>query len=152
MFQNAITTIGGLGKSHTANLKAFYDTAPNIIDQDIKDYYQNILDSSENSDSGHTFSKVDMNYGGAPNLEDVEVGAGGKPGSPYGPNPASPGEGSMNPADIPEPIENYNGGKTSSPPFQGDGKASPNTTNIAVKAKSKLGDWGVGSNSGPNAN
>lgn len=152
MFQNSNATNGGLGQSHTANLKIFYDTLPNITDESIKEYYYNILHNSNNDDKGHTFSKVDMNYGDSPNLENVEIGGAGLPGSPYGPNPASPGEGSMNPADIPEPPENYNGGKTSSAPFEGNGKESPSKTSVAVKVKSKLGDWGIGSNSGPNGN
>jgi len=39
------------------------------------------------------YPSVDMNYGTAPKFSDVQVGDAGKPGTPYTPNLASPGEG-----------------------------------------------------------
>ncbi len=43
---------------------------------------------------------VDHNYGSAPNLDEVVVGGGGLPGSPYAPNIASPAVGA-DPASVP---------------------------------------------------
>lgn len=63
---------------------------------------------------------VDLDYGEAPNLQEVETGGGGLPGSPWTPAPGSPGAGSANPADIPEPPADHPGqpsgaGRTTSP-------------------------------------
>lgn len=57
-------------------------------------------------------------YGDAPNLSDVKTGSGGLPGSPYIPNVASPGEGSTNPTDMPDPPEGL-GTRPNDVPFSG---------------------------------
>lgn len=49
------------------------------------------------------YPSVDMNYGGAPVLADVQVGDAGKPGTPYTPNIASPGAGNgVDPTKLPD--------------------------------------------------
>jgi hypothetical protein len=45
------------------------------------------------SDGGYAFGSVERYYQSSPDLSTVEVGGGGRPGSPYAPNIASPGEG-----------------------------------------------------------
>lgn len=47
--------------------------------------------------------RVDLDYGGSPDLAAVEIGGGGLPGTAYTPAQGSPGAGSLNPSDIPEP-------------------------------------------------
>lgn len=60
---------------------------------------------------------VDHNYGNAPNLDEVEVGGGGKPGSPYAPNIAAPAVG-VDPASVPEiGVEITNRQKGAGSPF-----------------------------------
>jgi hypothetical protein len=54
------------------------------------------------NDGGYAFGSFDLNYTGVPDLETVVVGGEGLPASPYVPNPASPGPGSVSPFDIPE--------------------------------------------------
>lgn len=54
------------------------------------------------SDGGYMFGSVSRYYPDAPDLNSVEVGGAGKPGSPWAPNIASPGEGNgLNPSSIP---------------------------------------------------
>lgn len=73
-------------------------------------------------------TSYNRDYGDAPNLEEVVVGGGGLPGSPYAPNIAVPAEG-QNPADIPEAgvgvTQSARGGGGA---FDGDGLASPSDT------------------------
>ena len=57
-------------------------------------------------------------YTDAPNLASVETGPAGLPGTPYIPNVASPGEGSVSPTDMPEPPEGV-GALPSDVPFSG---------------------------------
>lgn len=54
------------------------------------------------NDGGYAFGSFDLNFSGVPDLETVAVGGEGLPASPYVPNPASPGPGSVSPYDIPE--------------------------------------------------
>ena len=57
--------------------------------------------------NGYGFSSFSRDYSDAPDYGAVETGGEGKPASAYVPNPASPGPGSMNPADIPAAPEGY---------------------------------------------
>jgi hypothetical protein len=54
------------------------------------------------NDGGHMFGSFDLNFGSTPDLNTVETGGEGLPASPYVPNPASPGPGSVNASDQPE--------------------------------------------------
>ncbi len=70
---------------------------------------------------------VNLDYGDAPALADVKTGGGGLPATAYVPAPGSPGPGSLNPADIPEPPKGF--------PGQGSGSgstASPDATSVQV--------------------
>lgn len=141
---------GGSGRSDIQALKAAYPGSPvyrtddPITDETVTDTYMNIVTNAVVNDGGHTFGTVDLNYTGAPNLEDVEVGGGGKPGSPYAPNIASPPEG-QNPADIPASgVEATNRARGSGGAFTGNGLASPSST-AAVISGQKIGSLVKGS-------
>jgi hypothetical protein len=69
-------------------------------------FQSEVLDAIIN-DGGHTFGEFDTSYSEAPNVNDVETGGAGLPGSPYVPNVSSPGPGSLNAADQPEPPEGF---------------------------------------------
>ena len=78
-------------------------------------------------------------YVDAPNLADVESGAGGLPGTPYIPNVASPGEGSMNPLDLPTPPEGV-GVSPGDVPFSGVPITAndPSSTSVSISG-TKIG-------------
>lgn len=127
---------GGSGRSDIIVLQKSYPGSPvysgEITDNTVTDTYMDIVTNAEVNDGGHTFGTVDLNYTGAPNLEDVEVGGAGKPGSPYAPNIASPPTG-QNPADIPESgVEATERARGSGGAFVGDGLASPNNTSNVI--------------------
>ena len=66
--------------------------------------------NGEQSDDGHTFSSVNLNYegaGGAPDYANVPVGEGGLPASPWVPNPSSPADGVNNPGSMPKAPDGY---------------------------------------------
>ena len=88
------------GHSGTATLKSIFSTTPELSTTSAN--YKEIalallLDGTveENPQVG-TFSK---DYSDAPNYADVKTGGEGLPASAWVPNPASPGEGSVSPAD-----------------------------------------------------
>ena len=87
----------------------------------IKEQYQNEVLDAEINDGGHTFGTYKTGYVDAPDLSEVPTGDGGLPASPYGPNPMSPGEGSANPADMPEAPGGWADSQLSNPPFSGVG-------------------------------
>ena len=127
---------GRIGKSDIAGLQSAFPGSPvydgTLTDQVATDQYMNIVTNATVNDGGHTFGTVDLNYGSAPNLEDVEVGGGGKPGSPYAPNIASPPTG-QNPADIPESgVEATERARGSGGAFSGNGLASPDSTSRVI--------------------
>ncbi len=101
----------GKGKADTASLASAYPSSPihggEINDQSIKELAQALLLDGIVNDSGHTFGEFNRDYTDAPTIAEVESGAGGLPGSPYAPNPTSPGPGSLNPSDIPAPPDNW---------------------------------------------
>jgi hypothetical protein len=127
---------GGSGKSNLAVLQAAFPGSPvysgDLTDDVAKNQYMNIVTDATVNDGGHTFGTVDLNYTGAPNMADVEVGGGGLPGSPYAPNIASPPTG-QNPADIPASgVEATELAKGSGGAFPGDGLANPKDTSVVI--------------------
>lgn len=128
--------VRGNGSSDTANLRALYPGSPvyrgELTDDIATAKYMDEILSGEINDGGHTFGTVDIDYRGAPNLADVEVGGGGLPGSPYGPNIAVPAEG-QNPADIPAAgVEATERARGSGGAFVGDGFRSPSDTSAVI--------------------
>ena len=100
-----------MGRSASNDLATSFPASPihsgEMTDESIRAQYQEIVMDAVINDEGHTFGTYDTSYSGAPNLDDVETGGGGLPASPYVPNVTSPGPGSLNPADMPEPPEGF---------------------------------------------
>lgn len=95
-----VTTTRKLGASDTETLKNLFDR-PTWGDEDAKKEFNAVL-NGEIVDDGHTFASQTHNYDDAPKMEDVVSGGGtGEPATPFTPDPGSPGEGSINPADLP---------------------------------------------------
>ena len=142
----------GLGSSGTQELSSVFGSSPisgaakSVTKEERKKFYQDKVLNGTINDEGHTFGKFELDYSEAPDLKDVEVGDGGKPASPYVPNPTSPGEGSDNPADQGKAPDGY--GKTpSSTPFVGVGsQLSPKASSVAISGQT-LGDYGFGKSS-----
>jgi len=107
----AVVTERAMGRSASNNLKAAYGASPihleELTDEIVRAHYQEIVMDNVINDEGHTFGTYDTSYTGAPDLANVETGGGGLPASPYVPNVTSPGPGSLNPADMPEPPEGF---------------------------------------------
>ena len=130
---------GGSGKSDLAVLQAAFPGSPvysgDLTDEVATEQYMNIVTNAEVNDGGHTFGTVDLNYTGAPNLAEVEVGGGGLPGSPYAPNIASPPNG-QNPADIPASgVDATNLARGSGGAFSGNGLANPKDTSLVISGQ-----------------
>jgi len=101
-----------MGRSDTNQNKACFAASPiymeEITDDERREAWQTMILDGPINDGGHTFGVHDPNYLEAPDpAADVETGGGGLPASPFVPNPASPGPGSHNPADIPDPPEGF---------------------------------------------
>jgi hypothetical protein len=122
-------TARGLGSSDSANLQKAFPASPissgELTDEKVIQDGQRLLIEGVVNDGGHTFGTFDRDYPESPDLAQVEIGGAGKPGSPYAPNIASPGEG-MNPASIPESgVAATENAKGTGSPFPGDGLESP---------------------------
>lgn len=106
------TTTSGKGTSSTANLQSMYPGTPGLeLGDNLEDWkaeqLRALLDGAvtENLQIGSV--NRDYSENNPPNYGDVPTGGGGLPASPWVPNPISPGEGSVNPADIAEAPEGY---------------------------------------------
>lgn len=138
----------GLGSSSTRDLSIVYSGSPvndgSLSDKIVEDMFQELNQAPVVSDGGHTFGTVNRDYQDAPNLADVEVGGGGLPGSPYGPNIAVAPTDPHNPRGIPsagvEATENARGGGGA---FQGNGLESPHRTSAKLGSR-RIGDLILG--------
>lgn len=75
--------------------------------------------------------------------QDVKTGAGGLPASPWVPNPASPGEGSQDPKDLPKAPDGF--GRTPSNTYgTGIGSVTNPATTTKQIAIATLGSYGLG--------
>ncbi len=136
------------GSPSTKTLQGVFPESPiylgNITDQNLTDRYQDIVMDAEINDGGHTFGTFNTGYVDAPDLNEVETGAGGLPATPYVPNPTSPGEGSVNASDQGPAPEDY--GKSPNVQY-GSGvghRLQPKTSSTKI-AGQKLGDYIMGS-------
>jgi hypothetical protein len=111
---DAVTSNRALGTAGSTTLSQVFPASPITEKEDqfasvaaLKEFFEKkVLDGNVN-DGGHTFGNFNRDYSDAPNIEEVETGPGGLPASPWVPNPASPGPGSMNPSDQPAPPEGF---------------------------------------------
>jgi hypothetical protein len=144
----------GLGSSDTGAKKRAYTTSPIFdgtysADTTVRAafFQPRELRGGQINDGGYAFGLVDRYYQGTPDLATVEVGGGGKPGSPYAPNLGVPGEGNgHNPAAIPDSgVDLTNTLRSRSQgAFIGNGLVSPNTTVGAIVDPGQRG-LGIGS-------
>lgn len=141
---------GGYGHRNDVNLSAMFATPVGTIysEEAVKNAGISALngnggfgDSIPNigvsvgviNDGGYMFGSFDLNFTNAPDLETVAVGGEGLPASPYVPNPASPGPGSVSPSDQPEYTGNL--------PEKGDqygtglGATSPSVTTSGIRGQ-----------------
>jgi hypothetical protein len=82
----------------------------------------------------------DRDFTDAPNIPaDITTGGGGLPATAWVPNPSSPGEGSVNPLEQPNPPADMRGGPGSpSNPFPASGGGAitnPSDTSLAISTK-----------------
>lgn len=133
-----------MGSSDTGDLKILYSGSP-VNDGTLSDAITETIFEVMNqapilNDGGHTFGTVERDYQGSPNLEEVVVGGGGLPGSPYAPNIAVAPTEPHNPRNIPaagaEITQKRQGGGGA---FLGDGLLSPNRTSEKI-GKRRIGD------------
>lgn len=134
----------GLGTSSTADLAIIYSGSPvndgSLNDAIVEEFFQELNQAPVISDGGHTFGTVNRDYQDSPNLADVEVGGGGKPGSPFGPNIAVAPTDPHNPAGIPEAgVEATENSRGSGGAFVGNGLESPSRTSAKIGAR-RIGD------------
>ena len=131
------------GSSNTTNLQKAFPGSPiyqgEITDEERLESYQAILNSE--SLSGYGVVNFNMNYVGAPELQDVETGGEGLPATPYIPNPTSPGAGSYLASDQAEfdgeikdvsTVSNFGSGL--------GGLVSPSTTSNSI-SRTKIGEY-----------
>lgn len=101
------------------------------------------------NDGGYTFGTFDLNFSNTPDLGTVATGGEGLPASAYVPNPASPGPGSVQPADqpeytgnIPERGNEYGSGIGSMSPSDSSPKIATQTIGSYLMGRSYLGSDG----------
>lgn len=129
------------GSADYAALRALFPGSPaydgTYGDVEVVAAFQAIVQVPVANDGGHTFGTVNLDYQDAPDLATVPTGGGGLPGTPYSPNPASPGPG-MNPRNIPavDPASIHRGGGGYGP---GDGLVSPSVTAVNI-ARQRIGN------------
>jgi len=148
---------GGSGHRNDTNLQAAFKNSP-LYAEYSEEAVENIGIAAHNgnggngddvpnigveegivNDGGYMFGEFDLNYGDAPDLEEVETGGGGLPATPYTPNPSSPGPGSVHYADQPE----YTGDLPVATPQFGTGHGgtvSPSKTSQGI-ATQTLGEY-----------
>lgn len=112
-------TTRALGSSDTATIKASFPDSPinsgEYSAAAVAILGADLLQGTTVNDGGHTFGTFSRDYVDAPEL------------SMFVPNPGSPGPGSVNPADIPAPPDNW------PPPATGAGSsASPAETSTKI--------------------
>ncbi len=143
----SVSSVRDMGSSDTATVQASFPASPmylgDISDDERKEQFQALVLDGEVNDEGHTFGTFNRDYDGAPNYADVETGAGGLPGSPWVPNPVSPGPGSLNPADQVDPPDGW--GMTPGDGWgQGVGSQLEPAASSAAQSAGTLGDYSLG--------
>lgn len=142
-----VASTRNMGSSDSATLASSFPASPihageMTAESIAKQFQEGVLDGTVN-DGGHTFGTFSRDYKDSPDLKEVKSGGGGLPGSPYVPNPTSPGPGSINPADQSEPPEGF--GQT--PPSQwgsGVGSQLQPKTSSEQQSRGTLGDYVMG--------
>ena len=140
----AIATDKPLGSRNETNLQAAFPASPiyagELTDDERKEMYQiEALDGIVLNGLGLNSFNRDYDQNDPPDFADVETGGGGLPATPYVPNLASPGPGSIFPGDQPP----FEGEISDSTPEFGvglGGLTSPSETSKGLSSQ-KLGDY-----------
>lgn len=116
---DTVVTTRALGHSDTATTKAMFPDSPinngEYTAEKVLKLAIDLLQASTVNDGGHTFGTYTRDFSGAPEIKQ------------FVPDPGSPGPGSVNPADIPAPPDNW------PPPASGAGSsASPSETSAKI--------------------
>lgn len=137
-------TVGAPGASDTAALGAAFPATPNLptayLGQHTNDEVLVLMSTlTSGLQDQNPDIKVDLDYGknlpsgdprAAPELDDVAVGAGGLPATPYSPNTASPAVNSgLNPTTLPNPPQQLFGGDEQNGQLTSPAKSSKNLSN-----------------------
>ena len=147
----SVATKGAMGSADSQTLSALFAGSPVFSDKMepdaiVKGYEDLVLNGTVLK--GYGFPEVDLDYSAAPSYGDVPTGGGGDPASPWVPNPVSPGEGSVNPADVGDPPAGFgtrpSGGTVGSKPATGPADVSPKDAS-ATMATSTIGGLKLGS-------
>jgi hypothetical protein len=145
-------TTHGLGSSDTTASKIVFAQSPfyngELTDQAIKDsfYHPAELEGDFINDGGYQFGLVDRKYSGTPNFDEVEVGGGGKPATPFAPNianPVVPFDPKTIPAEGREATLRHK--SISRGAFIGNGLVSPHTTKYVAPPPGETNGPGNGS-------
>tara|TARA_B100001094_G_C18167950_1_gene793289 strand:- start:1280 stop:1711 length:432 start_codon:yes stop_codon:yes gene_type:complete len=136
-----------MGTSDTSNLKSSFPASPihagEMTPESIKTQFQDTVIDGTVNDGGHTFGTFSRDYTDAPDLAEVETGAGGLPASPYVPNPVSPGPGSINATDQGDAPDGF-GQNPSNVPGSGVGSQLQPKTSSEQQSGGRLGDYVMG--------
>ena len=142
-----VPTTKPFGARNEINLKASFASSPihqeDYTDDVVRDLYQSLaLDGTVVNGLG--FNSVSRDFSDAPDLSNVETGGGGLPATPYVPNLASPGPGSISPSDqvpydgeIPDPGVEFGSGL--------GGLTSPSDTSTSIAEESSQAILTIGS-------
>ena len=141
-----VPTDFSMGTSSSTSLQTSFPGSPIHSGDLTREAIQKIgnvaLLGAKVNDGGHTFGEHNRDYVDAPNYGDVATGGGGLPTTPFTPNTASPGEGSLLAADQPEgplpadPGSEFGSGASAT-------KRQPDESS-AVMASHTLKDYGLG--------
>lgn len=145
-------TTFGAGSADTTAAKIVFAGSPlyngELSDEAIKNSFYNPpeLEGDFINDGGYMFGLVDRKYSGTPNFDEVEVGGGGKPATPFAPNIANPVV-PFDPRTIPDAgreatirIKSRSRGA-----FLGNGLVSPHTTKYVSPPPGETNGSGNGS-------
>lgn len=142
-----LITNRSMGTSDTASIKTSFPASPihsgEMTVESIKQQFQDEVIDGVVNDGGHTFGTFSRDYVEAPDLNEVQTGAGGLPASPYVPNPVSPGPGSINAADQAEAPAGF-GENPSNVPGSGVGSQLQPKTSSEQQSSGRLGDYVMG--------
>jgi hypothetical protein len=153
------STDRGMGTSSTKTMHGMFPKSP-IYLEEITDTkvtsknggsYIELLQDGEVDNSGGYYGfavgNFDRDFTDAPNIPaDVLVGAGGKPGTAYVPNPVMPGPGNVDPLQQPAPPDGPAWPAGPSDPFPGAGggyETNPKATSANI-ASITMGHYGLG--------
>ena len=146
-----VSTSRGMGKADTTAATTLFASSPihsgDISDDSIEATFNSLVLQGTVEGGYMLAGAFDRDYSDAPNIADVEAGAGGLPASGHVPNPSSPGEGSVKAGDLPAAPEGY--GVSHNDQFgTGVGSDLEPANSSAAQATHEVGDYTLGKSVG----